>query len=61
MSDTVVKRAKWVGPFPTVLPDGTVLVPGDEYDISPEQALSAHWQVVEAKTVPAPKPAKGDD
>ena len=50
MSDLV--KARWVGGYPVVLPDGTELNHGDEHKVPAGELASDHWEPVadQAKT-----------
>ena len=47
--------AVWVGPFPTEMPDGTKLAPGDEYTVPASHLSSGHWQPKQAPVLEAAK------
>jgi hypothetical protein len=69
MASSNLVKARWVGPFDAQISGKVTLTPGDEYEVSPDDLKSGHWEAVgtaakkvekEAVQTPAPEKVEAD-
>lgn len=68
MESSNLVKARWVGPFDAQLSGKVTLSHGDEFEVTPDDLKSEHWEAigagakkVEKEAVQTPAPAKTEN